>query len=560
MPEQAYQSALEKHKADNLDAAENDYLAILQDDPHNADVLHLLSILYGQQHEYSTARYYMEQALKENSDSATFHNSMGNILKNLQEYELALHHFNEALRLQPENPVAQNNIGSVFYTIERFAEAAKSFREALRLNPDYPEAHYNLGLTLMKQNNFSVAITEFEETIRLQPKHPRALQNLAYLLQLSQMNDAAAKYYQAALRLDNHNYFAHLNLGAILTGKKKYAAAIRHFKRAINIQPNSQDALNNLGTIFLIQNNPAAALKYFLRLSQLVKDFDIFYNLGVIYMELLRYTDAIIYFNEALAIKSRDFATHTNLGAIYLRRNDYSNAALHYEIALSVQPDNQEIIYLLAAIKQNALPNRAPDKYLQNLFDQYAPHYEQHLQMLNYQVPQHLLSALAEFYGKSVRSLIILDLGCGTGMSGVVLKNFAKKLIGIDISSKMLAIAANKHVYNELQNVSIEEAVKNYHDLDLIVAADSLVYIGNLEDIFLFCKNALVNKGLFAFTIEKTSIYPYVLQHTARYAHAAKYIEELALKNNFAIIEKKEIVLRKQQNTLIEGYLFLLQT
>ena len=37
-----------------------------------------------------------------------------------------------------------------------------------------------------------------------------------------------------------------------------------------------------------------------------------------------------------------------------------------------------------------------------------------------------------------------LDLGCGTGLIGEALKNDRNKLIGVDISQKMLNIAKNK--------------------------------------------------------------------------------------------------------------------
>lgn len=559
MATKSYQAALELHQADQLDEAEKGYHEVLDEDPHNAEVLHLLGILHAQRQDFQVARYFLEQALAIKPYVATFHNSMGNVLRHLKEYDQAIYHYKKALHSQPDSAVAQNNLGNVFYQIDQLAEAGKHYREAIRLQPNYADAHYNLGLVLTRQDAIAAAIIELELTLKLQPQHQRAHYHLGYLLQMQQKLDVAAKHYQIALRLDMSDVSAHHNLGVILTNKGKYAAAIRHFKKVINLQPSNLDALNNLGTVFLLQNNPAAALKYFLRLAQLMRDFDVYYNLGVIYMDLGRYADAIVYLQEALTMRPNDFATHSNLGAIYLRREDYPNAELHYVAALAMAPDNQEIPYVLAAIRQTETPTAAPDKYIQTLFDQYAPYYEQHLQFLEYQVPQVLYEELIKIYGEPQQRLAILDLGCGTGICGAQIQGFAKTLIGVDLAPKMLALAEKKHIYTELKLISLSAALDYYRDLDLIVAADALVYFGDLATIFAKSKSALKANGILAFSIELTEDYPYHLQHTARYAHAKKYVDELVQQNNFTLVVGKEIVLRKQNNKPVIGLLYLIR-
>jgi predicted TPR repeat methyltransferase len=108
-----------------------------------------------------------------------------------------------------------------------------------------------------------------------------------------------------------------------------------------------------------------------------------------------------------------------------------------------------------------------------------------------------------------------------------------------------------------------------------------LVYFGALDELFAKVANILKNcsrrslacatdkniesfqlpreSNLFAFTIEKTDIYPYELQKTARFAHSVKYIEELAARNNFNLLTKQNVILRRHQNRFIEGYLFIFQ-
>lgn len=554
-----FQIALAHHKASDLDAAEKGYREILDHEPQNVEVLHLLGILLAQKKDFNEARKLVERALKKDRYSALLHNSLGNILKNLHEYKDAIFHYQQALHLQSESASAHNNLGTVFYLLNQLESAEKHYRAAIKLRHDYGDAYFNLALVLTKKNATEDAIECLKMVIKLQPQHSEAHHNIAQILQLRGEFTQAARHYQIALRLDRDNFQIHHGLGVVLVAQEKYAAAVRHFKKVLLLQPDFYEALHNLGAIFLKQNNPQVALKYFLRLTEIAKDFDAYYNLGVIYMDLGRLNDAIVYFNEALNLNSKDVKSHTNLGAIYLRLENHIKAAEHYKYVLSLEPNNGEVVYILDALEQKNTVKIAPREYVQNLFDQYAQHYEQHLKFLEYNVPQFLYDAVNASLGEENKELRILDLGCGTGLCGEKFHKIAKTLIGVDVSEKMLEKAREKAIYTELKIGSIVEALCCYRDLDLIFAADTFVYIGDLADIFVACAKSLAKNGIFAFTVEKTTDYPYILQRSARFAHSEKYIVELAQKNAFILEYFNDVVLRKQQNTFVAGLLFLLR-
>ena len=48
------------------------------------------------------------------------------------------------------------------------------------------------------------------------------------------------------------------------------------------------------------------------------------------------------------------------------------------------------------------------------------------------------------------KQLDVLDAGCGTGLCGPLLAPYARRLIGVDLSEGMLALAKEKHVYDAL--------------------------------------------------------------------------------------------------------------
>ena len=561
MYDNVYTTALKEHQAGNLEAAKTLYFTSLKANPNNADVLHLLGMLFAQQQDFSKAQHYLDQALQFNSQSPTFLNSMGNVLKYLQRYEDAMQHYQKALLLQPNNPPLHNNIGNIFSLLGRLASAKEHYSKAIHLNPQYADAHYNLSLLLTKQNQQAKAKKHAEITIQLQPDHERAHAHLAHLLQLEGKLASAISHYRLALKINPRNISANHNLGVILTEQGNYATAITHFKTVLALQPEHTESLYNLGIIFLRQKNPRSALPYFLQLTKQKQDYSVYYNIGVIYMDLRQPTEAIFYFNSVLKTKPDDFATHVNLGSIYLHQQNYSAAEKHYNHSQLLQPNNQEIAYILAALQQKNYPSQAPAEYIEHLFDNYAPYFETHLQLLDYQVPQLLFTVVSNIIQtkKLGNSLRVLDLGCGTGMSGIKFKSLAQELIGIDLAKNMLQEANKKNIYTELRHVSIEQAITEYSAIDIIIAAESLVYFGDLTNIFTQCYLALKHQGIFAYTLEHTKKYPYTLQRSARFAHAKKYVIATAQTCHFTVLHDSKIILRKHHDNVVYGHIFVLQ-
>ena len=97
----------------------------------------------------------------------------------------------------------------------------------------------------------------------------------------------------------------------------------------------------------------------------------------------------------------------------------------------------------------------APKKYIENLFDGYSKKFEESLVgNLQYKIPQLLTEIIVKEHGISTLGSV-LDLGCGTGLTGLEIKNFCSNLEGIDLSKKMLELANAKNVYDKLVHTDI---------------------------------------------------------------------------------------------------------
>ena len=184
----------------------------------------------------------------------------------------------------------------------------------------------------------------------------------------------------------------------------------------------------------------------------------------------------------------------------------------------------------IAQAKAMGKESRAPAPYVRHLFDQFADKYDAHMvEQLSYRAPS-ILRALAGFLGLGARGkLTILDLGCGTGLSGAAFADLAARIDGVDLSPRMLAAAKASGFYARLACADVEDFLaREKRRYDLILAADTLVYLGDLEAVFHGAASRLKDGGMFLFTVEKKPGKGYGLGNKRRYRHSEAYLRECA--------------------------------
>lgn len=89
-------------------------------------------------------------------------------------------------------------------------------------------------------------------------------------------------------------------------------------------------------------------------------------------------------------------------------------------------------------------------------YDAFADDYDATLAEWGYEAPEVAARLLAERLGPGAGTARVLDLGCGTGLSGVALKAAGVgRIDGVDLSPRSLALAAEKGVYGDLTEVDL---------------------------------------------------------------------------------------------------------
>lgn len=553
------QQAQQLHQAGKLEEAKTLYQQLLAEDPEQLEVLHALAVLYAQSKQYDQALSTLDKAIDIDSSSAPLYNSKGNVYLRRQQYDEAISQYQQAIQHDAHYAIAYNNLGKTYYSKNQLDKAREHYEYAIQLMDQYSDAHFNLGILLAKLGENKQAIEHLKKTLTINPQRAAAYGQLAEVYLNEDDYSGAIENYQKRLDFEPEHIESFFSLGQAYLQNQQIDDAIAAFKKTLILQPKHPEANQYLANAELAAGDGNMALNYYFRQLETNPMMESYYNIGVLLMQQNRHKESLQYLEQASTLDPGYLPAHINLGALYLKINRSADAIRHYEWALKIKPNDPEIQHVLSALAKGETPEQAPAEYLKNLFDQYATYYDKHLtEHLQYKAHELLLDAIKIESDLKGPEATLLDLGCGTGLCGELFKPLSKKLIGIDVSEKMIETAKAKSIYDILKVQDVETALDEFQKNDLIIAGDVFSYIGKLDVIFKKAHDALKPTGLFAFTVEKTYTEPYELQKTIRYAHSKKYLSKLAEAAHFKILRFDNIILRKQRNIPVEGYLVVL--
>jgi predicted TPR repeat methyltransferase len=342
------------------------------------------------------------------------------------------------------------------------------------------------------------------------------------------------------------------------------ALAEATFRKAMVAAPDHPGVATLLGLTLIDRDNYAGAIDILERARNLAPQFaPIHLALGSAYSAAGEDHLALAAMETALQLDDTSTIPLERIAKHHLRNGRTREAIGALRRVLRRDPTHEHARYLLAGLTGDKTPEliaRPPGDLIGELFDAYAPTFEEHLTTdLKYDAPARLAQLLAASGVSSDRSRVILDLGCGTGLAGAHLRPAAATLIGSDLSPRMLERAGQRAVYDVLHREDLLATLGRARDADVIVAADVFVYVGALEPTFAAAATALKPGGLLAFSIEISETDDVALLTTIRYAHSPAYIERVAAAHGFAIEHAEPCVLRLDNDRPIQGLLYVLR-
>lgn len=274
--------------------------------------------------------------------------------------------------------------------------------------------------------------------------------------------------------------------------------------------------------------------------------------LGEALLEAEALPAAIAEFQRALRFDPGLASARYDLGRAWLKAGEAQKALeIFSELTAEDVPDLDPQI---EAAKRMLNTPRSDAGYVRHLFDQFAGDYDQRMvQGLSYAGPQ-ILRGLAALVMAGRAQLRILDLGCGTGLAGLAFRDLAARLDGIDLSPVMIEKARARGVYDSLTVGDLENALLTEDTrYDLILAADTLVYLGDLALVFARAAGRLAQDGYFLFTTENHAGAGFALGPKRRWRHSCDYLKAAAAEAELEVAGLVACAPRTEANIAVEG-------
>jgi predicted TPR repeat methyltransferase len=399
------------------------------------------------------------------------------------------------------------------------------YRRILEVAPDYADAVHFHGVMLHHRDRSDEALATIERSIALDP--------------------APGRYN---------------NLGNALVERGRLEEAIDAYRQSIDLDPTSADAFNNLGSLQKAQGRFEEAEAAYLRALELNGEhLNALTNLGNLRSDQGRHTEAVELYWKAIGLNPANHETRARLGFAYYAVKQFDAAAEVFRLWLNVEPANPVARHMLAACSGIDVPPRASDAYIEQTFDGFAASFDAKLEFLSYKAPQLVAAAVSRVVGQSQGALDIIDAGCGTGLCGPLLAPFARTLVGVDLSARMLDAARLRGVYDELVKGELTSFIASRPaSADALVSADTLCYFGPLDEVAAASARALRQGGLLVFSVEAASPLDapngFRINPHGRYSHSRAYLERVLEEAGLEVVAIDAEVLRRENHLPVDGF------
>lgn len=411
----------------------------------------------------------------------------------------------------------------------------------------------------------------YRAVLEQEPANALALHYLGIYLFQSGDHEKGLAHLRLSCELEADNAEWKNDLGNVLFALDRFEAALESYEAALQLAPRDPNIWNNLGSAHLKLGDRDTAIIAFRQAIDIAPEFaPALTNLAAVYEAMGNKFESTTYQCRAFVLLPHEGKAKQMLGLCFYFLGRLEEAAEIYRSWLEDEPDQPIAAHMYAACSQSEVPQRASDGYVEEHFDNLAQDFDVNLmQNLGYNGPLLINQAMASV-AEPQTQYAILDLGCGTGLCAPGLAPYSRRLVGVDLSEKMLERAAALQLYQLLEkqeithylNSSADSAGSTEH-FDVVVACDTLIYFGDLHPLFAGVAGVLKPGGYFIFTTESilnaNDSSTYQLHASGRYRHAERYVAQVLSAHGYRLLFSRPATIREEAGVNVNGTIVAIQ-
>ena len=423
------------------------------------------------------------------------------------------------------------------------------------------EKRLKAGIAAHRKGRHVVAADAYRDVLKADPENADALHFFGMLLFHLGDREKGMAAVRKSLSINNHNAAAHSNLGNMLLTVERPGDAAESYRAALSVDPLHSETYRNFGVLLRRIGKIEEAIETLEQAAEIDGDnLEVWHNLGISYLaveELEKAADAF----EKCAEQGLDPGINAVWHARILCSLGREEAALeHLGRHLKKHPNDPVALHHIASIKGET-SDKVPEAYVKEHFDTFSKTFNDQLRDLQYRAPELVAEEVAA-WRKSTgrdRARYAVDLGCGTGLCGPLMRDHCWNLIGVDLSPKMLRKAADVGAYSELHEEELVRFLKALDDgsVDLAISADTLNYLGDLTPLLTELARTLAPGAALVATFEDAGDdrpeVGYRLQNHGRYCHARSYIDQVVADAGLIVARDRVDTLRRETKKEVTG-------
>jgi len=264
-------------------------------------------------------------------------------------------------------------------------EVLEIAQRARKLNDNLPDVHLVLAGVYSETGHADEAITEYKRALQISPSD-EGWRRLGQAYRSNRQKERAIEAFTQAAMYNSHSIYAQNELGEVYLENGQYRDAEDAFRLEIKLDPDNYAGYLNIGEVYRCQARYEDAVAEYQQALQHHPDVEAYTGLGLAYLYLRRYRDAIkmlekgfdlspswevivgsladgyhwsgqnekaqATYDKAILLGKKDLATRPrdvvvldHLGLYYAKRGNAALADQYIGLARSIDPSDPRLIY-----------------------------------------------------------------------------------------------------------------------------------------------------------------------------------------------------------------------